>query len=65
MTAWKRQIKEKRVADSLTEQFHEIRPEHLNGADVMFGGILMGWIERWQVLRLCGILRDMCSQHRR
>ena len=35
------QIKEKRVADSLTEQFHEIRPEHLNGADVMFGGILM------------------------
>ena len=25
------QIKEKRVADSLTEQFHEIRPEHLNG----------------------------------
>ena len=39
------QIKEKRVADSLTEQFHEIRPEHLNGADVMFGGILMGWID--------------------
>ena len=38
------QIKEKRVADSLTEQFHEIRPEHLNGADVMFGGILMGGI---------------------
>ena len=26
------QMKEKRVADSLTEQFHEIRPEHLNGA---------------------------------
>ena len=39
------QIKEKQVADSLTEQFHEIRPEHLNGADVMFGGILMGWID--------------------
>ena len=39
------QMKEKRVADSLTEQFHEIRPEHLNGADVMFGGILMGWID--------------------
>ena len=39
------QIKVKRVADSLTEQFHEIRPEHLNGADVMFGGILMGWID--------------------
>ena len=38
-------IKEKRVADSLTEQFHEIRPEHLNGADVMFGGILMDWID--------------------
>mgnify|MGYP003376201202 CR=1 FL=1 len=37
------QMKEKRVADSLTEQFHEIRPEHLNGAGVMFGGVLMGW----------------------
>ena len=23
----------------------EICPEHLNGADVMFGGILMGWID--------------------
>ena len=39
------QMKEKRVADSLTEQFHEIRPEHLNGAGVMFGGVLMGWID--------------------
>lgn len=35
----------KRVADSRTETAHLIRPNHLNGADRLFGGILMQWID--------------------
>ena len=36
---------EKRVKDSVIEQVHEIRPQHLNGAGRLFGGILMEWID--------------------
>ena len=35
----------KRVDDSRTETAHLIRPGHLNGADRLFGGILMQWID--------------------
>lgn len=38
-------IKEKRVADSMVETVHVVRPNHLNGADRLFGGILMQWID--------------------
>lgn len=35
----------KRVDDSRTETAHLIRPNHLNGADRLFGGTLMQWID--------------------
>ena len=35
----------KRVDDSRTETAHLIRPEHLNGADRLFGGTLIQWID--------------------
>ena len=36
---------EKRVEDSIVEQMREVRPEDLNGADSLFGGRLMEWID--------------------
>lgn len=35
----------KRVDDSRTETAHLIRPVHLNGANRLFGGTLMQWID--------------------
>lgn len=35
----------KKVADSKTETAHLIRPNHLNGANRLFGGTLMQWID--------------------
>ena len=35
----------KTVDDSRVETVHLIRPTHLNGADRLFGGILMQWID--------------------
>ncbi len=35
----------KTVADSRVETVHIVRPNHLNGADRLFGGILMQWID--------------------
>ena len=35
----------KTVDDSRTETAHLIRPQHLNGANRLFGGILMQWID--------------------
>lgn len=37
--------REKRVQDSLVETVHLVRPNHLNGANRLFGGILMQWID--------------------
>ncbi len=37
--------REKRVPDSLVETVHLVRPNHLNGANRLFGGILMQWID--------------------
>ena len=39
------EIKEKRVADSLVETVHVVRPNHLNSANRLFGGVLMQWID--------------------
>ncbi len=33
------------VADSLTEQVHVIRPQHINPYGRLFGGFLMEWID--------------------
>lgn len=33
------------VSDSLAETTHMIRPNHLNGAGRLFGGMLMQWID--------------------
>lgn len=38
-------IKEKRVIDSRVETVHIVRPNHLNGANRLFGGILIQWID--------------------
>ena len=35
----------KRVEESTTETIHIVMPCHLNGADRLFGGILMQWID--------------------
>lgn len=35
----------KRVDDSHVETVHVVRPNHLNGANRLFGGILMQWID--------------------
>ena len=38
-------IEAKTVSESMVETFHIIRPNHLNGANRLFGGILMQWID--------------------
>ena len=38
-------IEAKTVDDSRVETVHIVRPEHLNGANRLFGGILMQWID--------------------
>ena len=38
-------IEKKRVSDSVVETVHIVRPNHLNGANRLFGGILMQWID--------------------
>lgn len=35
----------KKVEDSVVETVHIVRPNHLNGAGRLFGGILMQWID--------------------
>ncbi len=35
----------KKVEDSRVETVHIVRPNHLNGANRLFGGILMQWID--------------------
>lgn len=37
--------KNRRVEDSIVETVHIVRPNHLNGAERLFGGILMQWID--------------------
>ncbi len=39
------EIISKKVEDSMTETIHMVMPNHLNGANRLFGGILMQWID--------------------
>ena len=43
-------IEEKRVEDSRVETVHIIRPNHLNAAGRLFGGMLMQWLDETQGL---------------
>lgn len=45
MNELQQNLEEKRVADSIAETVHIVRPNHLNGANRLFGGILMQWID--------------------
>lgn len=45
--------RKRKVSDSVVEQVHRIRPEHLNGSGRLFGGQLMMWID--EVACLVGI----------
>lgn len=38
-------VEAKTVAESRVETVHLVRPNHLNGANRLFGGILMQWID--------------------
>lgn len=38
-------MREKTVDESRAETVHLVRPNHLNGANRLFGGILMQWID--------------------
>ena len=38
-------VKEKTVDESRAESVHLVRPTHLNGANRLFGGLLMQWID--------------------
>ena len=38
-------IEKKKVEDSRVETVHIVRPNHLNGANRLFGGILKQWID--------------------
>lgn len=40
----------RKAAESVVETVHIVRPNHLNGADRLFGGILMQWIDEVAVL---------------
>ena len=35
----------KKVSDSMVETVHVVRPNHLNAANRLFGGILMQWLD--------------------
>lgn len=39
------QVEAKRIEDSCVETVHLVRPNHLNGANRLFGGILMQWLD--------------------
>lgn len=38
-------MEEKHVQDSLVETVHMVRPNHLNAAGRLFGGVLMQWLD--------------------
>lgn len=35
----------RKVSDSMVETIHLVRPNHMNGANRLFGGMLMQWID--------------------
>ena len=38
-------MEKRRVSESVVETVHIVRPNHLNGAERLFGGILMQWMD--------------------
>lgn len=57
----------KRVADSRSESVHILMPEHINGANRLFGGRLMQWIDTLAAVvarRHCGYdVTTACVDH--
>lgn len=49
----------KAVDDSRVETVHLVRPNHLNGANRLFGGILMQWID--EVAGIVAKRHSMCN----
>ena len=49
----------KTVDDSRVETVHIVRPNHLNGANRLFGGILMQWID--EVAGIVAERHSMCN----
>ena len=49
----------KTVNDSRVETVHLVRPNHLNGANRLFGGILMQWID--EVAGIVAKRHSMCN----
>lgn len=43
-------IEERKVSESVSETIHVVRPNHLNAAGRLFGGILMQWIDEVAML---------------
>ena len=39
------EAEERRVADSIVEPVHMVRPNHMNAAGRLFGGMLMQWLD--------------------
>ena len=52
-------IEAKTVDDSRAETVHLVRPNHLNGANRLFGGILMQWID--EVAGVVAKKHSMCN----
>ena len=52
-------IEAKTVGDSRAETVHLVRPNHLNGANRLFGGILMQWID--EVAGIVAKRHSMCN----
>jgi acyl-CoA hydrolase len=52
-------IEAKTVDDSRVETVHIVRPNHLNGANRLFGGILMQWID--EVAGIVAKRHSMCN----
>ena len=38
-------IEERKVSDSIVETVHTVRPNHMNAAGRLFGGMLMQWLD--------------------
>ena len=52
-------VEAKTVDDSRVETVHIVRPNHLNGANRLFGGILMQWID--EVAGIVAKRHSMCN----
>ena len=51
----------RKVADSRVETVHIVRPNHLNGAGRLFGGVLMQWIDEVAGIVGCRHTRHNCT----